>query len=230
MREQIQHLRAVYDTREPAGTDTWNPVFNEIELWHRVRLLLEATYAFKMLQKNLKTLTVLDVGAGVGRSSRLLVELGVMPHNIVSIDLRADALIHAKKLNPAINTRALHGLEDWPKEKFDLCIQCTAFSSIPGEQLRQNTAKLMQQSLVPNGYIFWWDCLSGNDFAGGGQLVPEKLFGTNKALYRREVSLYPSFTEAALSLPRARRYMQKLLGWIPTNKTHLCALYGAGKE
>jgi trans-aconitate methyltransferase len=98
---------------------------------------------------------VLDVGCGVGRSTRLLIEFGLRPENIMGIDLRSSAIEHARRLNPAIPFRTVNSLDDWPLElEFDLCMQCTVFSSIPGVERRRLTARMMAEAVGNKGFIF----------------------------------------------------------------------------
>lgn len=223
--DQVEQLKTVYAGLEPGGCDAWNPLRSELELWHRTRLLTEAVRALRLLNRNPKELRVLDVGCGVGRSSRLLVELGILPANMLAMDFRADALATARALNPGIEYLQINSLADWPKQKFDLCVQCTAFSSIPGA-VRMETARLMASSVDRGGHVFWWDLLRANDFAGGDPLHPQTLFAGRKIVYWNEVSLRPNFAEAAWSLPRGGRLVSKSLKWVPARKTHLCALFG----
>src|SRR5205085_5385803 len=112
------------------------PLNSSLELQHRIRLITEACNALKRIDKNTERLTVLDVGCGVGRSSRVFVDLGILPHNMIGIDIRESAIEFAQKINPAIQFRTMDSLDDWPIESVDLCIQCTVFSSIPGNELR----------------------------------------------------------------------------------------------
>jgi SAM-dependent methyltransferase len=227
MSADLDALRSAYERLEPAGTDTWNPVVRgDLELWHRVRLLIEATHAMRLVGRDPGTLRVLDVGCGVGRSSRLLVDLGVPPQSIVAIDLRPDAVAVARTLNPAIDFRAIRSFAEWPAGEFDLCVQCTAFSSLPGGETRGEAARLMNSSAGKRGHVYWWDCILANDFAGGGALDPEGLFPSRSVVLSRRVSLYPTFEEAAASLPRGARHARRLLKLLPFRQTHQTILFG----
>jgi SAM-dependent methyltransferase len=188
--------------------------------------MVEACHAFRMIPKPVEQLRVLDVGCGVGRSSRLFVELGVRPENLLGIDFRESAIEFARRVNPAIRYQALAELADWPAEHVDLCSQCTVFSSIREQNLRQETAKRMHQSVTENGFIFWWDILHANAFAGGDNLDPRTYFPDRSILYWREVSLQPQTNEAIRPLRGLGRFVcrpLKPLGW---EVTHLCALLG----
>jgi SAM-dependent methyltransferase len=231
MNNPIEVLRAAYARLEPAGADTWNPVSRgDVELWHRVRLMIEATEALRRIPADLGSLRVLDVGSGVGRSTRLMVELGIPPENILAIDFRAEALEHARRMNPAMRYKPIASLAEWPSERFDLCIQCAAFSSLPGADTRRATARLMEESVGPQGHIFWWDSIRANSFAGGDALSPTSLFAGRTIVCSSDVSLYPTFAEAAASLPRGARAMPKILRWLPSIKTHQSILFGAVRQ
>ena len=223
---EIDAIRKLYLEMEPPGRDTWSPLDKEVELHHRTRLMLEACHAFRKIPRPADQLRVLDVGCGVGRSSRLFVELGVSPGNILGIDFRESAIEFARHVNPAIRYQALAELADWPSEHVDLCTQCTVFSSIRKSDFRQETGKLMDQSAGEKGSIFWWDILHANAFAGGDKLDPRIYFPDRSVLYWREVSLQPEVSEAIRPLRGLGRFLCGPLrpcGW---EITHLCALLG----
>jgi SAM-dependent methyltransferase len=217
-------LHKVYVRLEPAGADSWSPLHNDGEMWHRVRLMIEACRCLRLIPKPMESLQVLDVGCGVGRSSRLLVDLGVLPQNLLAIDLRESAIVDARQRNPAIRFRHIADLSEWPRECFDLVVQCTAFSSLPRPKVRKRTASLMEGSVGEDGYIFWWDLLRANTFAGGEMLDPKSLFPRCRSLKERQVSLYPDLSD---SLRRLRR-ISSWIGSVPTpltdSPTHLVAL------
>jgi SAM-dependent methyltransferase len=227
MNAAIDALLREYANKEPAGTDAWNPLCSDIEVWHRMRLFAETVAAIRKITNDPTKIRVLDVGCGVGRSSRLLVELGVLPQNIVGLDLRAEAINYARHMNPAIKFEAITSLEDWPRDCFDLCMQCTAFSSIADIELRRATARVMEESVGDRGYIFWWDLLRANKTAGGDILNPAELFNQRQVLLWTEVPVTPTLNESFISLRRGAGLARKILGRLPVKKTHLSALFGA---
>jgi SAM-dependent methyltransferase len=222
----IATILRTYSDREGPHQDTWSPLHNDTELWHRVRLLLETCWMVRKIPVPVASLKVLDVGCGVGRSTRLLVDLGVNPRNLVGIDFRQTAIQFAHETNPAITFRHIVDLEDWPQEQFDLAVQCTAFSSIPGNALRKKSATLMERSVGENGYILWWDILSANQFAGGDRLDPAKLFSTRRLLALKNVSLHPDPEDCIRPLrglgPRLALAIRRLC----FRPTHCIALFG----
>jgi hypothetical protein len=122
--------------------------------------------------------------------------LGVEPQNLLGIDFRETAIATAMHKNPAIQFQHITCLAEWPRERFDLILQSTAFSSLPGLKLREDTAHLMGESAREGGYIFWWDLLRANDFAGGEILDPKSLFPRFQSLRERRVSVYPDLSDS----------------------------------
>ncbi|OGB06164.1 MAG: hypothetical protein A3E25_16360 [Burkholderiales bacterium RIFCSPHIGHO2_12_FULL_69_20] len=219
-------MKQAYLRLEPPGQDTWNPIHDEAELWHRARLLLEACRLLGKLPHPLQQLRVLDVGCGVGRSSRMLVDLGVLPHQLVATDLRPDALAQARASNPAVDWRLISGLADWPAEAFDLVVQCTVFSSLPGAEARRATAALMSRSAGADGHIFWWDSRRANDFAGSDPLDPRVLFSDHELLAYKTVPMLPTMDEALRPLRGLRSLASAALRPMSHRRTHCVALFG----
>jgi SAM-dependent methyltransferase len=218
----IAAIRQVYSQREPLHSD--------LELWHRARLLIEASRSLRQILRPLETIQVLDVGCGVGRSSRLLVDLGVKPSNLLGIDFRESAIAYARQINPAIRYRQISGLEDWPAEGFDLAVQCTVFSSIPSVSLRRRTAALMERSVGKIGYILWWDLLRANDFAGADVLEPAEFFVGRKLINARKVALQPGLSECIRTSRSIGRWLSFTLEKLANRPTHSIALFGPCEE
>ena len=222
----IGTIRQMYSEFEGPNQDTWSPLRNEAELWHRVRLLLEACRMVEKIPIPVSSLRVLDVGCGVGRSTRLLVDLGANPNNVLGIDFRQSAIEYAREINPAIRFKHIIDLEDWPQEEFNLAVQCTAFSSIPGNALRKKSATLMERSVGENGYILWWDILKANPFAGGDEIDPMKLFSSRKLLALRSVSLQPNVEDCIRPLRGFGPRLASALKRFCYQPTHCIALFG----
>jgi SAM-dependent methyltransferase len=222
--EVLAKLRQEFNDREPAGSDTWSPLHNDLEMWHRARLLIEACQCLRLISYPIESLRVLDVGCGIGHSSQLLVELGVPPLNLLAIDFREPAILDARKRNPAIRFRQIADLSGWPRDRFDLVVQCTAFSSLPGPKLRKQTASLMERSIGDGGYIFWWDLLHANPFADGEELDPKSLFPRLKPLRERRVSIYPELSESLRMLRRIGNWISLARSPLTYPATHLVCL------
>lgn len=220
-------LIAEYNKLEPEGADSWNPLDADRELWHRVRLLIAIKWALQQIPIPISELKILDVGCGVGRSTRALLEFGVNPKNILGIDLRPSAIGYAKSINPAIPFQVVESFGDWPRVgTYHLCMQCTVFSSIKGNEGRLLLSQKMEEMVVDSGFIFWWDRILANDFAGADKLDPLLMFRKSVLLNKSFVSLKPSIHESFRSRANGSslfyRSIQKYLGHRPS---HLMAVF-----
>lgn len=179
-----------YQHLEPPGTDHWNPIEDPLELAHRIRLLREICRAFRLTGLKPHNWTALDVGCGFGRSTRLLLELGIRPNMITAVDLRKHAIEYARELSPAVNYMQIDDSSDISVlGKFDFVMQCTCFSSIPGVGERQRLADIMFEAIRDNGYMFWWDRIRANVFAGNDILLYQEYFPNMNLLYENKVPL-----------------------------------------
>jgi|GEM_PF-5755891 len=198
-----QDIIEEYKGLEPEGTDSWN-VFNNLhQYWHRYRLMSELKTALKMVPTPISDIKVLEIGCGSGKSSRVLLEFGVCPQNITALDIRPDAIQHAKSINSNINYICVDGFNGWPSSQhFDFVMQCTVFSSIKNISDRKLLASQIQQC-APDAYFYWWDLEMANHFAGGDLLRPEDYFSSaTKKVFGRKASLRPTILEAIRGLDK----------------------------
>jgi len=102
---------------------------------------------------------VLEVGCGTGEWLREFIKWGVLPDNLVGIDLLPERIEEARRLCP-------HGVRlecgnaatlVFPSSVFDVVLQSTVFTSILDSSLRQAVAAEMLRVLKPNGFILWYD-------------------------------------------------------------------------
>ena len=191
---------------------------------------MRAPGSLRWIPRSLEAIQVLDVGCGSGRSSRLLVDLGIKPSNLLGIDFRESAIRYARQMNPAIRFRHILGLEDWPTESFDLAVQSVVFSSIPSVSLRRQTAALMDRSVGKTGYILWWDSLRAHDFAGGDGLEPAEFFENRKLISARKVALRPDVAECIRPFRGLGRWLSLSLDKFTYRPSHCIALFGPCEE
>jgi hypothetical protein len=105
-------------------------------------------------------------------------------------------------------------------------MQCTVFSSIPGAERRESTAQMMAKAVGNQGFIFWWDRLRANDFAGNDPLDPVSFFAGRRLLSLRRVSLWPSVEESLRPLRGLRNVFVSLFGRLGYPRTHVAAVFG----
>lgn len=175
--QRFRQVRDDYAALEPGQSDTWNPLLREVELEHRIELLRRLVQALRVGGRDHEDLTVLDVGCGNGRSTRMYLELGFSAEQLAGLDLRGGALRRARSLNPAI--RWLHvGADPWPIKTASVSwiSLCTVFSSIRAPDDRRHLAAEVTRVLSPTGQLFFWDRTTALDFAGGDALNPTQWF------------------------------------------------------
>ena len=174
---RFQQVRDDYAALEPGQSDTWNPLLRDVELEHRVELLRALVQALRASARHHGELTVVDVGCGNGRSTRMYLELGLTPAQLTGVDLRSGALALAATLNPAITWREV-GDAPWPMEagSASWVSLCTVFSSIASDADRRHLAAEITRIASPTGQLFFWDRTHALDFAGGQPLVPSDWF------------------------------------------------------
>jgi SAM-dependent methyltransferase len=172
-----QQVRDDYEALEPGQSDSWNPLLRPVELEHRIELLRRLVEALRASGQNHEELSVLDVGCGNGRSTRMFLELGLRPEQLSGLDLRAGALHLARSLHPAI--RWLHVDEQpWPIDTASVgwVSLCTVMSSIRAADDRRHLTAEITRVLSPGGQLFFWDRTQALDFAGGDSLDPAEWF------------------------------------------------------
>jgi len=183
-----QSVVDVYARLEPDETDTWNPLADEVELTHRLELQQQLTHALRESGADVPSLRVLDVGCGTGRSSRMYLDVGVLPEQIVGVDLRAGALNLARRMHPGIRYERYSGsrlpLDDGASDWVSLC---TVMSSVPPGEARRRIAEEIERVLSAGAFLFYWDLVAANPFAGGDALEAVDLFPALDLVWSRSV-------------------------------------------
>jgi SAM-dependent methyltransferase len=205
--ERFRDLLAIYDSLEPGCTDTWNPLQNDWELAYRLSLFFCATTALRLIDRPVSTLKVLDFGCGNGRSSRMYVDLGLRPEQIIGLDLRKGAVDRAKASNPAIEFVTYDGNEiPFPDGTFDWISCSTVFSSIATRETRREVAGQIQRKLKSGAFAFYFDMVRANTFAGSDKISPLELFSALDPSYHYKFSSRQFLPGIARHVLRAARH------------------------
>ena len=114
---------------------------------------------------DLSSLRILEVGCGAGGVLIEYLGLGVLPENLVGIDLLEDRLKSAHRYLPSsLLTQADGAHLPFPSHRFDLVLQYTAISSVLDAEIRRQMFTEMLRVLNPNGlilsYDFWFNPLN----------------------------------------------------------------------
>ncbi len=179
-----------YAELEPAESDTWTPLADDVELHHRAELLKHLTWAVRAAGVDVSTTRVLDVGCGNGRSTRMYVDLGWRPEMLAGLDLRPGAVAHARSRHPTISYDRYDGATIPVRNRgVGWASLCTVLSSVREPDARRHLIARIGESLAPGGFVFFWDLLRANPFAGGDPLDPAALFAPLTVVWRQTCTI-----------------------------------------
>lgn len=187
MREQVV---SDYERLEPGDGDTWNPLTADVQLAYRLGLYHALCLAVRASGREPSRLTVVDLGCGNGRSTRMYLDLGFRPDQLTGLDLRPNSIALASRLNPAIQFATLDGPGlPYPDGSVSWLSLCTVMSSILGQESRAGMAAEIRRVLAPDGFLFYFDHVRANDFAGGDRIAPAALFRPLTVHWQRDVRM-----------------------------------------
>ena len=183
-----------YVEMEPGQSDAWNPLKKDYELAYRLSLFSCLTAALRKCEMPLASLSILDIGCGTGRSTRMYIDLGIYPEQLTGVDLREGAVALAARLNPAIKYKVIRTAKDAitdGQHQYNWIHTSTAFSSIRQVRERESFANEISDILSVGGYFFYYDLERANDFAGGDLINPRRLFSQLQPVLSLTVNEFP---------------------------------------
>ena len=184
-------VRNAYDRLEPGEADTWNPLFSEFEIAYRLSLFYWLTQALLLSPLSLESLNVLDLGCGNGRSTRMYVDLGLRPEQLMGVDVRVGTIDLARKLNPAIRFETFEGDPTvFANQGFNWLSIAGVLSSIESMETRQQLAQQIYQTLPPGGFLFYFDLYQSLNLVGGERVRPLEVFSNFKKVWSSPVRSY----------------------------------------
>jgi ubiquinone/menaquinone biosynthesis C-methylase UbiE len=112
---------------------------------------------------NLTDKKILDVGCGSGIQLQRFITYGALPTNLSGIDLMANRIEQARRLNPAIDWQvgSAHQLP-YPDASFDVVTIFLVLSSILSTTVRQRIADEAWRVRKPSGLILCYDFAYSN--------------------------------------------------------------------
>lgn len=168
---------------------------------------------------------VLDVGCGTGGELRNLVRYGAVPNLLSGIDILKERIASAREISPNMNFAEGTARElPFADGTFDLAMQFTVFSSVPGEGSQSAIAKEILRVLRPGGSVLWYDLRYDNprnpDVHGLGRNAVKQLFPGCTYDFR-SITLAPPVARA---IAPHSWIMCCLLEQFPFLRTHLLAV------
>jgi ubiquinone/menaquinone biosynthesis C-methylase UbiE len=224
-------IASYYRQREAAGFARRYSLFQRGSLFRMQRFerdLLAALARHRLT--DLGAYRILDVGCGDGGFLRRLVSWGADPGNLAGVDLLADRVATARRIEPCLDVRQADASTlPFDDASFDLVCQLTVFTSILDDTMRQEVAREMARVLRPGGVVVSYDFRVTRDRRNTRPLRAAEL-----------VALFPGFTidarRVTLIPPLARALagrswmLCELLEAIPLLRTHELVLLGKPHE
>lgn len=160
-KDDLDRVRTVYAERAlrlEGSTMSDRPNPGELHMAQSMERALLAMLSRKHMLP-LKSREILDIGCGTGS---LLLELlvdGADLGKLHGVDLLEERISRAHSLSPNLDFRCADAQQlPYDSDRFDLVIQCTVFTSILDETMRQRIAREMIRVLrKPQGLIVWYD-------------------------------------------------------------------------
>jgi SAM-dependent methyltransferase len=111
-----------------------------------------------------ESLSVLEIGCGMGGNLAELIKLGFVPENLTGIDLLEARIISARRKLPS-GVTLIHGdalTEALPDTDYDVVYASTVFSSILDVGFQEILARRMWSLVKPGGIVLWYDFIFDN--------------------------------------------------------------------
>lgn len=160
---ELDRIRIAYQKRTSASLYSMFEPAQMLAVQERERNLLKLLRSLSIASR-LSAAKILEIGCGSGTWIREFVRWGAQPENITGIDVLSERINEARRLSPAGVTwlcRSATNLEDL-REKFDLVLQSTVFTSMLDDSMKRQTAREMLRALTPGGIILWYDFRMNN--------------------------------------------------------------------
>jgi len=220
-KDEIQEIKDRYQRRK----STREHLFSEKYKDYTAYLINERELVYtKILHDrhgtDLRGLTFLEIGAGVGSNIPLFYKLGLNKSDIWLNELLEDRLLVLEREHSETNILPGDALDLKINQKFDIVFQSAVFSSILDLDFRKALADKMMKLLKPGGLLLWYDFIYDNPFNNDVKGIPVKeirrLFPDLKFNFQR-----------VTFLPPLGRIMGKNVKWfnriLPVLRTHVVA-------
>lgn len=152
------------------------------------------SHVIKQYFKDIKSIKILEIGAGSGGNIDFFKSLGILPQNIYANELLKDRVVDLRKNHPDIHI--IEGdANEISENEFDVIFQSTVFTSILDNEFRIKLATKMWSMLKANGIILWYDFAYNNPKNPDVRKVTKAeltaLFPKSNLTYIKKVTLAP---------------------------------------
>lgn len=217
-------IREIYRKRDASGKKQLYTWWLPDVLVHDCRF--RAAAAEMLVQQGFADLSgaeVLDVGCGVGKWLRTLLEWGADPARLHGIDLIEDRIDEAKRRSPNIDFRVGSGWHlPFGDQVMDLVCAHTVFSSIDCPVERARLAKEMMRVVKTEGAIFVYDFRVShprNPDTTGIRLTEIRRLFPSLRVYRRTLVLVPPLQRVVARVSPLAAYALDVL--VPFARSHV---------
>ncbi len=227
--QELSRIRAEYERRDASQeiAARYGP-FNDASLF--LSHGLERNLLALLKQHNCTQLAykrILDVGCGTGGQLQRFIAYGAKAAHLSGIDLMAEHIEQARRVNPAIDWRVGSGHQlPYADESFDFVTLFVVFSSILDAPLRQHISDEVWRVCKPGGLILCYDFMYANPRNPAVVGIPlremRQLFQHPDVLFDfRRVTLAPPLSR--LIAPRAH-WLATLLESLQILNTHFIGI------
>lgn len=177
-KHELDRLRQMYDPAHEANVlginSAWHPR-SPVSMYYRHAQERAIVRLLNHLELDLRPLTILDFGCGIGVEMRYMISMGASAGKLYAFDLMAHRVRAAQAQAPhAVNLMVANGevvpLRD---QTFDLIYQFVVFSSIFDAGVRAAAAGEIVRLLKPGGILLWYDTRLGVRGSGFTLELPE---------------------------------------------------------
>ncbi len=179
--------------------------------------------ALRRLERDLDTVTLVDVGCGSGGNLLEFLRLGMRPQHLQGLELLEDRYAEARHVLPSALTLRLGDASQAPiaPGSVDVVLQSTVFSSLLDDAFQEHLARRMWSWVAPGGAVLWYDFTVDNprnpDVRGVPRARVEALFPEARASFAK-VTLAPPIGRL---LGRKAPVLLPLATAVPPLRTHL---------
>ena len=219
---EVDKIRERYDRRVTSDVDVRHETYLAYNFLSQAERDLRFAEAVRRRFEDLRSLKVLEVGAGNGNNLLLFRRLGVPWENLYASELLVQPATEAAYNLPGGTVLPGDALELPHAHEFDVVVQSTVFTSILDNGFKQRFATKLLELAKEDGIVLWYDFKYDNprnpDVKGIGKDEIRRLFAGAGTIEFASVTLAPPLGR------RVGRAYGLVNGLVPFLRSHLVAV------